>query len=264
MSEQLPPHIARLARFKIVLCNPDSSFNIGAVCRAMKTMGFSRLAIAGRILNDDPEKIRFMAVHAYELFEGAERYETLEEALKDTAISAGVTRRHGRERKASYFLPEEFAMHALTRESGTVGLVFGNEEHGLTTAELAACSASLTIPSSPEFPSLNLSHAVQVVTYSFYRTAALLHYDHGQGGAAAVPGDAERALFGSERPVNQDRLERLVDGMIDSLNEIGFFRISDSLPTRHFLRDIMARATLSPREADKMANIFRKIRHIKP
>ncbi len=258
MNEQLPPHVGRLNRFKIVLCNPDSSFNIGAVCRAMKTMGFTRLAIAGRILNFDPEKIRFMAVHAYELFESAERHDTLEEALRDTVLSAGVTRRHGKSRKISYFLPEEFAVRTMTMDKpGDVALVFGNEEHGLTTSELAACSAALHIPSSPEFPSLNLSHAVQVVTYSFFRTAALLHYGE------AEESTADRRLFAAPRAVDQRRLERTVDGMMETLTELGFFTISDSAPTRMFLRDVMARATLNNREMDSMANIFRKIRHIR-
>lgn len=258
MSEQLPPHIDLLERFKIVLCRPDSSFNIGAVCRAMKTMGFSRLAIAGRILNFDPEKIRFMAVHAYDVFESAERHDTLEEALADTALSAGITRRHGKNRKVSYFLPEEFAVRTMSSgKQGDVALVFGNEEHGLTTAELAACSAALHIPSSPEFPSLNLSHAVQVVTYSFFRTAALLHY---RGGSDP---EAGRELFATPRAVSQPRLERMVDGMMETLTDIGFFRISDSGSTRVFLRDVMARAVLNNREMDTMANIFRKIRHIR-
>lgn len=262
MSEPLPPHLEHLRRFKIVLCNPDSSFNVGAVCRAMKTMGFTRLAIAGRILNFDPEKIRFMAVHAYDLFECAERHETLDEALRHTVLSAGVTRRHGKSRKQSYFLPEEFAVRTMRGNPGDIALVFGNEEHGLTTEELAACSAAVHIPSSPEFPSLNLSHAVQVVTYSFFRAAALLHY----GGTPADhrPDESPIAdLYAGERAVDQDRLERLIDGMMKTLTEIGFFRISDGRPTRLFLRDVMARATLSARESDEIANIFRKIGHIK-
>ncbi|HUX14307.1 MAG TPA: RNA methyltransferase [Spirochaetia bacterium] len=252
MSEPLPPHLEHLRKYKIVLCNPDSSFNVGAVCRAMKTMGFTRLAIAGRILNFDPEKIRFMAIHAYDVFESAERHDSLDEALRHTVLSAGVTRRHGKSRKRSYFLPEEFATRTMLGDPGDIALVFGNEEHGLTTEELAACSAAVHIPSSPEFPSLNLSHAVQVVTYSFFRAAALLHY----GGTATD-------LYASARAVDQDRLEHLIDGMMKTLTEIGFFRISDSGPTRLFLRDVMARATLSPRESDEIANIFRKIGHIK-
>jgi tRNA/rRNA methyltransferase len=263
METHLPPHTSALDRFRVVLCNPDSSYNIGAVCRAMKTMGLTRLDIAGRILNFDPEKIRFMAVHAYEVFDEAGRFATLGEALEGSVISAGVTRRGGKNRKHSHFLPEEFAMRTLSGPSrtslqvpGSVALVFGNEEHGLTTEELAECSCAINIPSSPAFPSLNLSHAVQVVTYSIFRTAALLHYD-------SIDIDVESAVFGAERPVDRRRLDQLVGAAVDSLTALGFFRISDSEPTRVFLRDIMSRATMSPRELDIMTNIFRKIRHIK-
>ena len=247
MTEKLPPHTSRLARFRIVLSNPDSSFNIGAVCRAMKTMGFRRLSIAGRILNFDPEKIRFMAVHAYDVFQNADRFDTLEEALAGTTLSAGVTRRHGKGRKLSFYLPEELAVATMTAEnSGDVALVFGNEEHGLTTEELAACGAAVHIPSSPKFPSLNLSHAVQVVTYSFLRTAERLHYREG-----------------SDSSVDRARLSQTVNGIVDSLAGLGFFRISDSEPTRVFLRDVMSRAMLSSRELDEIERMFRKIHHIK-
>ncbi len=262
MSEPVPPHLEHLRRFKVVLCNPDSSFNIGAVCRAMKTMGFNRLAIAGRILNFDPEKIRFMAVHAYDVFETAERHDNLGEALRHTVLSAGVTRRHGKARKRSYFLPEQFAMRTMRGDPGDIALVFGNEEHGLTTEELASCSAAVHIPSSPEFPSLNLSHAVQVVTYSFFRAAALLHYGGAESGGP-LDESSITGLYVGERAVDNDRLDRLIDGMMTTLTDIGFFRISDSRPTRLFLRDVMARATLSARESDEIASIFRKIGHIK-
>jgi len=251
------PHMSLLAHFRVVLCNPDSSFNIGAVCRSMKTMGFTDLAIAGRILDYDPEHIRFMAVHAYDVFEGATHYATLKEALADTALSAGVTRRQGKSRKRSSFLPEEFAARTLPEGTGTVALVFGNEEHGLTTEELASCTASIHIPSSPEFPSLNLSHAVQVVTYTFFRAAALYRY------ATEASPSYEDGIFHHERPVDSVRIDSLMSGVMETLTELGFFRISDAEPTRIFLRDIMGRALMNAREAEEMANIFRKIRHIR-
>ncbi len=236
-----------------MLCNPDSSFNVGAVCRAMKTMGFGRLTVAGRLLNYDLEKIRFMSVHALDVFESAEHTETLEEALADCALSAGVTRRHGKRRKLSSFLPEEFAARILAVPSGTVALVFGNEEHGLTTEELALCDAAVHIPASEEFPSLNLSHAVQVVTYTLRRCFLASRY-----------GRKESITAPDERPIDRGKIDALADTAIDSLRAIGFFRISDSAPTRVFLRDVMARAALNADEISEMENIFRKIRHIRP
>lgn len=225
---------------KIILVNPNSSGNIGSVCRAMKTMGIKKLAVTGNGEYDE-EEIRYRSVHAFEIYKNAERPAGLEDALTGTVYSAGTTRRKGSRRKYHSILPEDLAERISRYKSGQSAVVFGNEEHGLTSRELSLCNEAVNIPSSPEFPSLNLSHAVQVITYTLYRKL--------------VPA-------GGYNPVTADRISEVAAGAVGCLNEIGFFSPSGQEDMKVFLRDLFVRAALDRKEADRIESLFFNIRGI--
>ncbi len=229
-----------LDRIDIVLCRPEESGNIGSVCRAMKTMGIRHLRIVptGEI---DTRVVEYMSVHAFDVYQRAKMFDALPEALRDVALSAGVTRRRGKKRKTVSLLPEEFAEMAARSRTGRIALVFGNERTGLTDEELAECSVAVHIPSSPEFPSLNLSHAVQILTYAFYRTAR----------------PSPRYT-----PVPRERIAELTRASIDSLSAIGFFSPAGNSITTEFLRDLFSRAQLSKTEAERAEKMFKKIENL--
>ncbi|MDC7218831.1 MAG: RNA methyltransferase [Spirochaetales bacterium] len=231
-----------LDNIRIVLCRPEGSINIGSVCRAMKTMGLSRLYIVNPQRNLEKEWIRNMAVHAYEIYEKAEFPESLAEALEGCALSAGITRRRGTKRKFFSHLPEEFAAKALSLE-GEAALVFGNERNGLKDDELACCNAAVHIPSNPDYPSLNLSHAVQVMTAALWRESA-----------------GERVA--KYTPISDKDREAIVDTIHTTLDCFNYFQSSDPDDIDAFFRDILARAALSKKEARVMENIFMKIRYM--
>lgn len=234
-----PNHL--LERSVVVLCRPEEPGNVGSVCRAMKTMGIKRLRIVGERELDE-HTISYMSVHAFDVYEEACRFATLPEALSDVVLSAGITRRRGKKRKTVSLLPEEFADRATRTADGLVAMVFGNERTGLTDLELSECAIAVHIPSSPEFPSLNLSHAVQILTYAMYRA----------GNPAA--------LF---TPVPRERVDSLTDSAIGSLTQIGFFTSAGNSIMTEFLRDIFSRAHLSKTEADRLEQMFRKIANLK-
>lgn len=225
--------------FRVVLCRPRTSANIGFVCRAMKTMGLRELAIVGDAEKEDVPQVEATAVHAAGIYHEALRFESLREAVADCVLAAGTTRRRGKSRKRAIMLPEQFAR--MTDDiGGTVALVFGNEEAGLTTAELSVCSVAITIPSDPEFPSLNLSHAVQILTYVLYR-----HRQHRP----------------SYSPVLASRVERAVESMIDNLDVLGYFHLMGSDPTRRLLTEVIGRAAVTEGELRELERIFRKLRY---
>lgn len=226
-----------LKRMQIILVEPQEAGNIGAVCRAMKTMGITRLCITGDSTYD-PQRIKTMAVHAYDLYESCRRVKNLEDALAGGIFSAGATRRRGKFRKYFSFLPEQFAGHVNTLGDGLVSVVFGREASGLTEEELNLCDAALLIPSSQEFPSLNLAQAVQVVTYVLRRELTQAKgYD----------------------PIEREQLDDLVTVMMDSFDQIGFFKLDEREEVHRFYRDILARSGLSVRESQRLAKMFRKI-----
>lgn len=228
---------------RFVLVRPRDPRNVGAACRAMKTMGFTRLAV---VLGEpvDPEQAGVLAHHARDVLEGALFCTGLEQAIGDAVLVAGTTRRRGRERKSFALFPEQLAARAAAVGRGTVAVLFGNEDTGLTDAELARCHLAVTIPSSPDFPSLNLSHAVQVVAYELSRALAA----------------APRTPFA---PIGGREVDDLAGLIVRSLSAIGFRNPRGLENLAVFFRDVVARAGLSPGEARRLGVVFRKIAGLK-
>ena len=106
-----------LSGFAVVLCRAEEGGNVGSACRAMKTMGLSRLILAG-CPDYDADRVRMMAVHACDVFEAAERFPDLETALAGFSLSGGFTRRRGQRRKAFSLSVQDFAALALKRPIG--------------------------------------------------------------------------------------------------------------------------------------------------
>ena len=158
----------------IVLSRPEEPRNIGAACRAMANNGIHKLRIVGKKEEIDLDKVHVLAIHASYIFDNAEYFSSITEACSDCVCSCGTTRRRGKKRKGKLLLPEEFAKTAnrisgTEKKGGKVAVVFGNERTGLDDNEILECEMGVTIPSSEEFGSLNLSHAVQIMCYTLFR-----------------------------------------------------------------------------------------------
>lgn len=151
---------------RIVLSHPSHPGNIGATARAMKTMGLRRLTlVAPRSFPHDEAVAR--ASGADDLLEGAVVCETLDEALRDAVLVAGVTARR-RDLAAPFRWARDGATELVAATAGgtrEVALLFGNETAGLSNDELARCHLALTIPANPDYSSLNLAAAVQILCY---------------------------------------------------------------------------------------------------
>ena len=231
----------------IVLCRPEESRNIGSVCRAMKTMSFYDLRIIGNKDDYSDVQVRTLSVHAADIWDSARFFkpsvEGLREAIADCFVSAGTTRRMGQKRKSWGMTPEQFAQTINTGNSGTPALVFGNERTGLTDEELDCCSVAVNIPSSDDFPSLNLSHAVQIMTYTLFR------------GFDSRPRGYE--------PITLSRLHKMIDSIGTYIDRVGLFRLAGQENNNQFLEGILARAALSEGEAQRLEKLFKKIAFIK-
>jgi tRNA/rRNA methyltransferase len=226
-------------RVRIILVRPKESRNVGAVCRVMKNMGIESL----RIVMDpliDPSMARALAHYAEDVLQGAEVYTDLKAALDDAVVIAGTTRRRGRNRKYFSLFPEQLAGRVAGLGGGTAAILFGNEDTGLTDFELSLCHVAVTIPSSDAFPSLNLSHAVQIICYEIYRALSV----------------ARHTPF---TPIMAASLDSLVAVITSSLKAIGFFKLVAPDQMGRFIRDILARAGLSVNEARRLEVVFRKI-----
>lgn len=233
-----------LQRFQVVLVEPQTSGNVGSVCRAMKTMGFSRLVIVGRTAEYfNLDQVKTFALHAKDVFARAAFVQTLPEAVAGSIVVAGITRRRGKYRKYFSLLPEQLAGYIADMGAGTVSLVFGRESDGLTDEELTHCNVAVRIPSSESFPSLNLSHAVQVLTYTLSREY--------------------RPSMQAFQAVDQQRLLEMSRVVTDSFDEIGFFKQNEKEEVGRFFRDIFSRSGLSESETARLIKMFRKMTKLK-
>jgi tRNA/rRNA methyltransferase len=162
-SPPLPPDDL-LGKIRIVLSHTSHPGNIGAAARAMKTMGLSRLTLVNPKRFPDAEAVT-RAVGADDILQRATVCESLDVALADTVFAVAVSARHrnlGPEpMQAREAAPEVLALAA----GGDVALVFGNETAGLSNAEVQRCQRTVFIPANPEYTSLNLGSAVQLLCY---------------------------------------------------------------------------------------------------
>ena len=231
-----------LSNVVIILCRPEESRNVGAVCRAMANNGLKNLRIVGKKEDFDEERVRILAIHAASIWENALFFNSITEAASDCTIVAGTTRRRGKKR-GKLLLPEEFADTADgISVDGKVAVIFGNERTGLEEEELDECTMGVTIPSSDEFGSLNLSHAVQIISYHIFRKSL----------------EDKNKLSRGSLPVSLERLGKTVDEITDSLQKIGFFKLAGRPDMEKFWRDILSRAALSESEAKYIEKVFNK------
>jgi TrmH family RNA methyltransferase len=149
---------------RFVLFEPTHPGNVGAAARAIKTMGFHELALVNPFGHPAPEA-RARASGALDVLEAAQVVTSLAEAVRDCGLIIGASARH-RRLGVPEMDPRECAA-AVSQGSAAkpAAIVFGPERAGLTNAELDLCQAIVYIPANPEYNSLNLAAAVQIIAW---------------------------------------------------------------------------------------------------
>jgi tRNA/rRNA methyltransferase len=229
-----------LRNLRIVMVRPRGSGNIGSVARAMKNFGAKEIAIVGSARTRS-FWARAMAVHGRDILADAKCYASIREAIADCTLVVGTTCRPGLYRSHGQ-APRELAPAVMTAaEKGKVALLFGPEDHGLSNKDLEHCQLLATIPSQPEYQSLNVAQAAVICLYELYVTSL----------GPANDESIERA--------EAEQIERLFDIMRASLLKIGFL---DSENPEHMLlalRRILGRAGLEDKDVRILTGMFRQI-----
>jgi tRNA/rRNA methyltransferase len=156
------PHVA------VVLVAPQNPGNIGMVCRAMANFGAADLRLVNPCPHLHPEARKF-AVGANHLLGKARLYTELAPAIADLQLTVATTRRGGRLRGELLDIAAVPALAAGLSPEGRLGLVFGREDAGLTSDEVALCSHAATVSTAAEVGSLNLSQAVLLFLFELCR-----------------------------------------------------------------------------------------------
>ncbi|MCQ2397933.1 MAG: RNA methyltransferase [Sphaerochaetaceae bacterium] len=231
-----------LDRVEIILVDTQDGANIGSACRAMKTMGLSRLTLVTNRTYDE-NRVKTLALHAFDLYENRREFSSLSEALEGCILSVAATRRRGKDRKLSSVTPAELAQKINGLREGRVSIVFGCESSGLTDEQVHLCSMVVTIPTSEVFPSLNLSQAVQIISYELFQK--LKRYPSG--------GNA----------VSQDRCRAASEKCVEALEQIGYFKVENEKNfTAEYLSDMFARCSMTEGEIRRFEKIFSKTSQI--
>ena len=156
--------MSMLKNIRIVLIETSHSGNIGSTARAMKTMGLTDLVLVAPKQGIDDQAIA-LAAGAEDVVKSAVVVNTFSEAVADCSLVIGTSARL-RHLQNSLIEPRECGEKAIHHAiNGKVAIVFGRERVGLTNEELLKCHYHVTIPANPDYASLNLAMAVQLISY---------------------------------------------------------------------------------------------------
>jgi tRNA/rRNA methyltransferase len=217
----------------VVLHRTQDLFNIAAVVRAMKNFAFTDLRLV-QPLEYDPHRIEGIAHHTGDLLQRVRQFDSLDAALADTVFVVGMTARQ-RTAKRNMLRPRAAAAEVRERSAeGTVALLFGPEDKGLTNEELDRCHRSVTIPTNPRYASLNLAQAFTVLAYELFVA---------QGEAPFKPPRR------TAEPATQEQLELLFQDVQATLAAIDFFKTRQEASVLRTVREVAHRVPLDGREA---------------
>ena len=203
-------------RIRIVLVETSHPGNIGAAARAMKTMALTRLVLVNPVEFPHADASA-RASGALDVLERAEVVKTLDEALMGCALVAGTSARR-RGIGPPELLPRECAARLTAAAAERdVALLFGRERIGLTNEELGRCHFLVNIPANPDYASLNIAAAVQVLAYELLLTR----------GTPAAPAESDTT------PATAEDMERLYEHLEKVALDTGFL---DPKNPKHLMR----------------------------
>ena len=231
----------------IVLHEPQDRVNIAAAVRAMANMGLQQLTLVDPA-EFDSRRIRGIAHRTEPIVEAATLAGSLEEALADATYVVGTSARP-RTARRNYRRPRELAPCILRRaRHGTVAIVFGREDRGLSNEALDLCHEVMVVPTAPEYTSLNLAQTVLLVAYELFLA----------GGGTPQPLPTGKRSLG---PATAAELEAMYEALEAGLDRAAFFRARKAESVMRILRTVFGRTTLDAHEARLIRSIGYQVRN---
>ncbi len=223
-----------------MLCRPRFGGNIGAAARAVKNMGLGKLVL---IAPEDYQagEARMFASNASDVLDRALTFDTIEQAVAGCKIVLGTSRRI-KSHRIRIMTPRESADHIIGNLGGDdAAILFGPEDSGLTSAEIARCQGIISIPADDSQPSLNLAQAVMVVAYEL---------------RAGFDGLPSVRSFGGPSQLESAQMMDQVSAVLD---RTGFFIRNPKERVLLHLREIFSQGVRTSQDARIIRGIFRRI-----
>ncbi len=224
-------------KVRVILLEPESAGNIGAVARSMKNFGQDDLWIINPKTPIDIHA-RALAMHGFDVLSSAKIMFDLDKVLMGIDIVAGttaVTATSPTNIARTAATPKELAF-ALSSTRGNVALVFGRESSGLTNQEIERCDFLVTIPASHAYNVLNLSTAVSIILYEIF----------------------QRDRRGNELPLATNAAKQKLLEQFERLLNLSGTRVHKRKLAIRAFRNVTSRSFLSRREASLLIGVFRK------
>lgn len=233
------------------MVNTSHPGNIGAAARAMKNMGLAKLYLVEPKEYPSLEAIH-RSVGAVDILDSAVVVKDLDEAVADCIWVAGTSARL-RTIEWPILEPKECVQKGLQNlEQGEIAIVFGNETSGLTNEQMERCNALLHIPTEPDFSSLNIAAAVQIVCYEFRQALTI---------------EKKKVTRGSKHRydtlANSTQLEGMYGHIREALCQLEFFGTKNPDVMMRRLKSLFNRAETTQREVSIIRGICAAIQGTK-
>ena len=238
------PHPVLTHPVRFVLFEPTHPGNVGAAARAIKTMGFDQLAIVNPGCEIDGVA-RARSSGALDVLQAARIVPNLETAVEGCGLVIGTSSRRRRLSWPEYDPGECAREVAAAVSSSPVAIVFGAERAGLTNAEIDRCNALVFIPTNPDYCSLNLAMAVQILAYE---VRLALASDESPKSVDAAVSDAVLAPA--------DDVELFYEHLEIVLTDSGFLKPDNPRKLMRRLRRLFNRARLDQNEVNILRGIL--------
>lgn len=235
-----------LHNIRIVLVETSHTGNMGSTARAMKTMGLTNLYLVNPLVKPDSQAIA-LAAGASDVIGNATIVDTFDEAIAGCSLVVGTSAR-SRTLPWPMLEPRECGVRAVQEgEQAPVALVFGRERVGLTNDELQKCHYHVAIPANPDYSSLNLAMAVQILAYD----VRVAYLERQQTDAPPAPQEAAYPLV--------DDLERFYQHLEQTLSTTGFIRPTHPGQVMSRLRRLFTRARPEAQELNILRGMLTSI-----
>jgi tRNA/rRNA methyltransferase len=246
-------------RLFVILVRPESLENIGFVARAMKNTGFRNLRVVGR------KKVEIAcprtAVHAKEIIKEAAFFSDLASATDDLDVVFASTAKR-RKNFSVESLDEAVAKISSLPKETRIGLLFGNERTGLTSAELAVSNFRWSIPQAARQPSYNLAAAVLITLFELFRREEMGTVLFSRRSVPGLPGAEEEKIgpspfFGrGERPLPKSEQEDCIRRILQRLEQRSFIHPTNKRHTTQMVLDLLGRLAMTNRDRKLLLAMF--------
>jgi tRNA/rRNA methyltransferase len=225
-------------RFVVILARPESAENVGLAARAMKNTGFHHLRVVGRSRGEIgcPRT----AVHAEDVIKAASFYKDTHSATADLNVVFASTARPRQNFTGGSFDDAVSKMFSFLPQA-RIGLLFGNERTGLTSAELAASNFRWTIPQVSRQPSYNLAAAVLITLFEIFRRQRM---EEGRSRRSAF----RAKISTGEVPLPRSGQEECIHIILRKLEDRGFVHPTNKNHTTQMLNDLLGRLAMTERD----------------